>query len=172
MAFFAMWALGLLICLLAAIFLYKNVVALKDSIQAQMAFRKVHSDAILASSNMGWVWFDILLAFVAISFATQAGTLNEADTFAPEALCFIGIAIFCAGKAVSRWNEARMVFYKQGLFYKTEDIPFSTIRKMEPYGSQFELEGKKQKYMISKRQASEIEKRLSEWKSNRKNRKK
>lgn len=172
MAFYAMWALGLAICLLAAIFLYKNVVSLKDSIQAQIAFRKVHPDAILASSNMGWVWFDILLAFVAVSFATQAVTINGQDAFAPETLCFIGIAIFCAGKAVSRWNDARMVFYRQGLFYKTEDIPFSTVKKMEPYGSQYELTGKKQKYMISKRQAAEVEKRITEWKINRKNRRK
>ncbi len=167
MAFYALWILGFALCILAVVFLYKNVVALKDTIDSQRQFRKVHEGSVLATFDQGWMWFDIILGFVALSFSTQASTFAKEGEFAPEILCFIGIAIFCAGKAVSRWNNGRMVFYKQGVFYKNEDIPFTNIKHMEPYGGQFELAGKKAKYMVSRRQADEIKKRRDAWKESR-----
>lgn len=170
MAFYALWFLGFLLCILAVIFLYKNIVALKKSIDAQKAFRKVHEGCVLATFDLGWMWLDIVLAFFALSFATQVSTTSIQE-YLPETVCFIGIAIFCAGKAVSRWNAGRMVFWKQGIFYKTEDIPYTSIKSLTPYGSQYELAGKKEKYMISKRQAKEIEKRQSEWRESRRKKK-
>lgn len=172
MAVYAIWFLGILLCVLAAVFLYKNVVALKATFDAQKAFRKIHSDAVLASSDMGWVWFDVLLCILSVSFSTQATIINGTDVFSPESLCFIGIAVFCAGKAVSRLNGNRMMFYKQGLMYKTEEIPFSSIKSLTPYGGQFELAGKKEKYMISRRQAKVLEQKLTAWKDDRRNRRK
>lgn len=171
MAFYAIWFLGFALCILAVYFLYKNVVSLQDSMTAQKQFRKLHEGSVLATFDQGWIWIDIILAFVSLSFATQASTLAGSTQFAPETLCFIGIAIFCAGKAVSRWNAGRMVFYRQGIFYKTEEIPYSSIKELPAYGKQYELSGKKEKYMISRRQEQEILKQKEEWRNARRSKK-
>ena len=165
MAFYALYALGLAICLLGAWLLYKQVSALKTTMAFQKNFLKSHSEAIRFQSDQGWMWIDVLLPLLSLSAATQAQSFLTAESsVAPEMLCFIGIAIFCASRAVSHANDGRMVFYPQGFIYHDEDIPYSSVRSLVPAGNQVEVKTRKTALLISKKQASEVEKRMKEWK--------
>lgn len=166
MAFFALWVLGFLICILAVLFLYKQVASLKKSMDFQKQFMKVHPDAVRASFDQGWMWLDILLAFFVLSFASQSKLFAEGEGFQPEILSFVGIAVFCASKAVAHWNDGRLLFYRQGLVYHDQDIPFSSIRSLTLAGSQYELATKKEKLLLSKKEGQTIEEKMKEWKKN------
>ncbi|MDO4663638.1 MAG: hypothetical protein Q4A59_02005 [Erysipelotrichaceae bacterium] len=170
MAFFTLWALGIVLCALSIIVLFKQVAALKKSFDVQRNFMKMHNGSTKATFDQGWLFLDIVLAFFVLSFSTQSQNLTNTDSFPPEYLCFIGIAIFLASKAVQHWHDGRIVFGSQAMVYHDQEIPYSTIQSLEPYGSRLvELSCKKGKYMISKREAQEIESRLEKWRSNRRN---
>lgn len=174
MAFYSLWILGILICILSVILLYKQVAALKTSFDFQRQFMKMHPGTTKATFDQGWMWLDIVLFFFVLSFATSAlakpSTAKEG--FAPEVLSFFGIALFCASRAAARWKDGRILIYKQGLVYQNYDIPYSTVQSIEPYGgSQYELASKKGKFMISKREGEYILKRLEEWKKDKHNKK-
>lgn len=172
MAFFTLWALGILLCALSTIVLFKQVAAIKKSFDVQRNFMKMHNGSTKATFDQGWLFLDIVMAFFVLSFSTQSQNLTNTDSFPPEYLCFIGIAIFLASKAVQHWHDGRIIFGTQALVYHDQEIPYSTIHSLEPYGSRLvELSCKKGKYMISKREAQEIESRLEKWKSNRRNKK-
>ncbi|MBF0579825.1 hypothetical protein IM774_08545 [Erysipelotrichaceae bacterium RD49] len=165
MAFYSLWILGILILALSIIFLYKQAVSLKKSFSYQQNFMKLHPQTVKASFDQGWLFLDILLAFFVLSFGSQSLLGAGENGFSPETLCFLGIAIWLASKAIARWNDGRILFYKQGLVYHTDDIPYSTIRSLEKYGgSQYELTCKKGKFMISRREGEEIERAVKEWK--------
>lgn len=172
MAFYTLWILGILLCLLSTVVLFKQVIALRKSFDVQRNYMKMHNGSTKATFDQGWLFFDIVLALFVLSFSTQSQNMTGGEGFPPEYLCFIGIAIFLASKAVQHWHDGRIVFGSQEMVYHDEEIPYSTIRTLEPYGSrQFELACKKGKYMVSSRQAQEIDRRLSAWKESRRNRK-
>lgn len=174
MAFYSLWILGILICILSIIFLYKQVAALKESFDFQRQFMKMHPGTTKATFDQGWMWLDIVLFFFVLSFASvaMAQPSTASEGFAPEVLCFFGIAIFCASKAIARWKDGRMLFYHQGLVYQNYDIPYATIQSVEPYGAnQYELACKKGKFMISKREGDYILSRIDEWKKQKRNKK-
>ena len=165
MAFYSLWILGILILALSIVFLYKQAVSLKQSFDHQRNFMKLHPGTVKATFDQGWLFLDIVLAFFVLSFGSQSLMMAGDNGFSPETLCFIGIAVFLGAKAAQRWNDGRLLFYKQGLVYHTDDIPYSTIRSLEKYGgSQYELSAKKGKFMISRREGEEIERCLQKWK--------
>ncbi len=165
MAFYSLWILGIAILALSIIFLYKQAVLLKESFRYQQNFMKLHPGTVKATFDQGWLFLDILLAFFVLSFGSQSLLETGENGFAPETLCFLGIAIWLASKAIARWKDGRILFYKQGLVYHTDDIPYSTIRSLEKYGgSQYELTCKKGKFMVSRREGEEIERAIKEWK--------
>lgn len=171
MAYYMLWFLGVLICVLAAIFLFKNVSALNKSITFQKQFKKIHPEAVLGSFDRGWIFLDVILALLVLSMATQASTFNGQDEFAPDSLCFIGIAIFCASKAVEQWNKGRLVFYSQGVIYQTDDILYTSIRSFDPSGGKVELKAKKGVWLITRRQSEAIQEKMVEWRKKRREKK-
>ena len=88
MAFFTLWALGILLCALSTIVLFKQVAAIKKSFDVQRNFMKMHNGSTKATFDQGWLFLDIVMAFFVLSFSTQSRKFDEYRFLSPRIFMF------------------------------------------------------------------------------------
>lgn len=172
MAFYVLWILGVVLCVFAIYYLYKNVVLAKDSFAFQKQFKRLHPGCELLTYNRGWVFFDVFLAFLLFSFGTQAQMLETEWQTQPDRLCFWGIGIFYAARTIHHWISGRVLFYKQGFAWKKQEVPYQTVQEITPYRNGWDIKIKGEVLLVPAKMGQEIQNRMDEWKKHRRMKKK
>ncbi len=159
MALFALYSLGLILCLLGTWLVCKQILALRKTILYQKQVLKSTPDAVIFKSGQGWMAMDVILALFSL-FAAASSQLSAAtdSMLEPETLCFIGIAIYCVSRVLRHANDGRIVFGPKAFVYHDESIPYSSVLKMTPDRNQVEVKTRDSLFLVSKKQAEEIEK--------------
>lgn len=168
MAIYSLWALGILLCILSAAYLYKCVTHLRTDILFQKHFKKIHPESTLGSFDQGWILLNIVLILFVLSMASQANGTGSQNDFAPDTLCMIGIAIYLAGATVRRWDKSRLIFYRQGIVFEDQEIPYQSIQSLTPTTRHVELKSRKGIWLVSRKQGSAIEEHKAAWQKARK----
>lgn len=163
MAFFSLWILGFLICILSVIYLWKQAVALRKSLAFQKQFAQLHKNVVKQTFNQGWMWLEIVLVFFMLSVASQSDLFAPDEGFAPEILTFLGISIYCASRALAEYTEGQILFYPQGFVWKTSDFPYSSIRSIEESGNRYEISSRKETILISRSQGEAVKEHREAW---------